>query len=36
MNGDEQSAAIAKQLLKTNETVYDLVPEKQLLFAGTA
>ena len=29
--GYEQSAAIAKQALKTNETVYDLVLEKQLL-----
>ena len=36
MNGYERSAAIAKQLLKTNETVYNLMPEKQLLFAGTA
>ena len=29
--GYEQSAAIAKQALKTNENVYDLVLEKQLL-----
>ena len=29
--GYEQSAAIAKQALKTNETVYDLVLQKKLL-----